>query len=49
MIVQTKTENEINADEELLKTIYTQTSKKNVPVRPASSARDIELKNAQKE
>lgn len=48
-IIKTKTENEINADEELLKTIYTQTSKKNVPVRPASSARDIELKNAQKD
>ena len=47
--IKTKTENEINSDEQLLSDMYFKVTKKNVPVRPASSARDIELKNKQKD
>lgn len=47
--IKTKVENEINSDEQLLTDMYTNLSKKNVPNRPASSARDIELKNNQKD
>ena len=47
--IKTKTENEINSDTQLLTDIYTSVTKKNVPKRPASSARDIELKNKQKD
>ena len=45
--VKTKVENEINTDDKLLSDMYYTVSKKNVPKRPASSARDIELKNKQ--
>lgn len=47
--IKTKTENDINNDEQLLTDIYFKVSKAKVPNRPASSARDIELKNAQKD
>lgn len=47
--LKTKVENEINSDEALLNDIYYKVSKSNVPNRPASSARDIELKNKQKD
>ena len=47
--IKTKAENEINSDEQLISDIYTSVSKKNVPKRPATSARDIELKNKQKD
>lgn len=47
--IKTKAENEINSDEQLLADMYTSVTKKNVPNRPASSARDIELKNKQKD
>lgn len=48
-IIKTKAESEINNDTKLLTDMYITVSKKNVPVRPASSARDIELKNKQKD
>lgn len=47
--IKTKTENEINSDAQLLTDMYTSVTKKNVPKRPASSARDIELKNRQRD
>ena len=48
-LIQTKAENDINDDEELLLNIYNKVSKKNVPVKPASSARDKQLREAQKD
>ena len=47
--IKTKVENDINSDEQLISDIYTSISKKNLPKRPASSARDIELRNNQKD
>ena len=47
--VKTKVENDINSDEQLLSDMYNKVSKTKVPIRPASSARDIELKNKQKD
>ena len=47
--IKTKSENEINSDEQLLTDIYTSVTARNVPNRPASSARDIELKNKQRD
>lgn len=48
-LIDTKVENEINADRELIKDIYNQTSRQIVPTAPVLSARDKMLKEKQKD
>ena len=48
-VIQTRTENEINSDPELLMQIYRETVKKTAPSSPVMSARDAELKKKQED